>query len=90
MVKVKTGDFIELEYTGKLANGKIFDTNNQEEAKKLGFKGKLNPLVIYLGNHQIVTGLENDILGKELNKKYVVNIKPEDAYGKKDLKLVSC
>ena len=37
MDKVKEHDFIEVEYTGKLADGKVFDTTNKEIADALEY-----------------------------------------------------
>ena len=48
---VKKGDFIEVEYTGKVSeSGDIFDTTSEETAKKAGIPGdrKYEPVVVQL------------------------------------------
>lgn len=88
MVKVKKGDFIELEYIGKFSNGNIFDTNNPEEAKKIGFEGEVKPLTINVGEKQVIQGLDAALVDKEVGKKESVEIPQELGYGKKDPKLI--
>jgi FKBP-type peptidyl-prolyl cis-trans isomerase 2 len=86
---VTKGDFIEINYTGKTSKGIVFDTTHEDVAKKSG----LNPAVPYkparvcIGQNQLLAGLEKGLEGKEPGT-YTVEITAEDAFGKKDTKLI--
>jgi FKBP-type peptidyl-prolyl cis-trans isomerase 2 len=85
-------DFIELEYTGKLKEENlVFDTTNEKIAKENDLfdeKAEYKPIIICVGQGQIIKGLETAIVGKETGKPYTVEVNPEDAYGKKNAKLI--
>ena len=87
--KIKKNDFIELEYTGK-ANDNIFDTTNPKEAEELGVQDPKNikPQIISVGNKMVIKGLDDSLEGKELNKKYTINLQPGQAFGKRDPSLI--
>ena len=88
---IKKKDFIEVEYTGKLKEENlVFDTTDEKKAKEMGIHSKqqsYGPIVICLGEGQILPGLEKEIEGKEPGE-YTVDLQPEDAFGKKDAKLI--
>jgi FKBP-type peptidyl-prolyl cis-trans isomerase 2 len=89
MVEIKKGDFIEIDYTGKFSDGKVFDTSVEETGKKEGInKPKFDPLVVCVGNGQVIKGLDKKLEGTEVGKDYTFEIDTEEAYGKKDPKLV--
>ena len=89
MVTAKTGDFVELEYTGKLkAEDLVFDTTDKQKAEELGLNRDVAPVKICLGEGMLMKGLETELNGKEINKEYVIELTPEQAFGKKDAKLV--
>ena len=89
---VKKKDFIEVEYTGRLKDGNIvFDTTYEAVAKEAGIHSKhmvYGPVVICLGEGQLIKGLEKELEGKELGKEYSIELSPENAFGKKDAKLI--
>ncbi|MDP7244089.1 MAG: peptidylprolyl isomerase [Flavobacteriales bacterium] len=90
MEQIKKHDFVEIEYTGKLKEENIvFDTTDEKIAKE----NKLHnhdycPVIICIGEQQILKGIDKNIEGKEIGKEYDFEIKPEDAFGKKDAKLI--
>ena len=92
MVKCKKGDFIELDYTGKIKDSEtIFDTTNVKVAKESGFfrEGvKYEPVVVCIGENFVVKGLDKELEGKEIGKDYKVNVNQENGFGKKDAKLL--
>jgi len=92
MENIQDKDFVEIEYTGKLAEGNIiFDTSDEELAKKSGAFNKgvrYGPIVICVGEHQVIAGLDKNLIGKEFGKDYTFSISPEDGFGKKDAKLL--
>ncbi len=87
-MKTKKGDFVEIEYIGKIKdNGEVFDTNIEKEAKKIGAKD-VKPLIICIGKAMVVKGLDNALEDKEIGKKYHVDISPEQGFGKRDASLI--
>lgn len=86
---IKKGEFIKLNYTGKLADGTVFDTTIADVAKDAGIEGtkELHPVVICVGEQMLLKGLDQAVEG-ETEKSFSVTLKPEDAFGKKDPKLV--
>ncbi len=88
---LKEHDFIEINYTGKLADGKIFDTTQEAVAKENGI---FNPKMSYeafklcIGEKQILPGLDATLIGKEVGKSYSAELSPKDAFGKKDVKKI--
>ena len=88
---IKEKDFIAVTYTGRLKdNNKIFDTNNLELAKKLNLfnpKHSYEAEIICVSQGDVVKGLDESFIGKELNQEYTVEIVPEKAFGKRDAKL---
>jgi len=86
-MKTRKGDFVELEFVGKTSAGEIFDTNMKEEAKKIGVKD-VKPLIVCVGEGMVIRGLDKALEGKETGKEYIVEIKPEDAFGKRRSELV--
>jgi FKBP-type peptidyl-prolyl cis-trans isomerase 2 len=87
-MKTNKGDFVEIEYIGKIKdNGEIFDTNIEKEAKKIGAKD-VKPLVICIGKSMVVKGLDNALENKEIGKEYHIDISPEQGFGKRDASLI--
>ncbi len=91
MPKVKEKDFVELEYTGKLDDNMIFDTTDARIAKDNNLfeeNAEYSPIVICVGQGQIIKGLDKALIDKETEKPYTIKVKAEDAYGKKNAKLI--
>jgi FKBP-type peptidyl-prolyl cis-trans isomerase SlyD len=91
MEKVSKKDFVEIEYTGKIKEENIvFDTTDEKIAKENNLQSQedYSPVVICVGQEQILKGLDNGIEGKDIGKEYDIDIKPEDAFGNKNAKLI--
>lgn len=91
METIKIKDFVEIEYTGKLKEENIiFDTTDEAVAKEHNLSGSASygPVIISIGEQQILKGLDKNLEGKEIGKEYDVDIKPEDAFGNKNAKLI--
>ena len=91
MEPIKKHDFVEIEYTGKLKEDNIiFDTTDEKTAKENNLHSNTDygPVIICVGEEQILKGLDKNIEGKEIGKEYNVDIKPEDAFGSKNAKLI--
>ncbi|MAG61071.1 peptidylprolyl isomerase [archaeon] len=88
---IALNDFVEVTYTGKLEDGKIFDTNIESVAKANQIhspKQKYGPIKICVGEHQILEGIDKELIGKEIGNKYTLNISYELGFGKRDIKKV--
>lgn len=87
--KLSKGDFIELQYTGKIKDtNEIFDTNIEEEAKKINLDVKTKPLIICLGQNMILPSIDEFLIGKESGKEYILFLEPEKAFGKRNRNLI--
>ena len=91
MTNINKGDFVELDYTARITStGDVFDTTLEAEAKKLNIHNKdvkYKPLVIKVGEGHLVKGLDDYIVGKTAGN-YKVELAPEQAFGKKNAKLL--
>lgn len=86
---IKEHDFVEIEYTGKLSEGTVFDTTSEKVAKDNNFKNHnrtFEPAIICVGEHQVLPGLDEALVEKELGKEYTITIPAEKAFGKRDVK----
>ncbi|MCX8193939.1 MAG: peptidylprolyl isomerase [Candidatus Pacearchaeota archaeon] len=89
-MKTKKGDFIEIDFSA-YANGALFDTTREEDAKKIGIdieKRKMSPVVVCIGEGMLLKGLDKELENKEIGKDYNVVLKPEAAFGKRDARLI--
>jgi peptidylprolyl isomerase len=68
--QVKNGSIVEVNYTGKLADGTVFDTS----------AGKA-PLEFTLGSGQVIPGFEKAVLGMKIGAKKTFTIPANEAYG---------
>jgi FKBP-type peptidyl-prolyl cis-trans isomerase 2 len=91
MAKIKKGDFVEVEYTGRLKDtDEVFDTTDEALAKETGIHRKemvYGPVAVCIGQAQLIKGLDDEMAGKETGKSYKVELAPEQAFGKRDAKL---
>ena len=86
---IKQNDFIEIEYTGRVKDGNIiFDTTDEAVAKAHDLpKAMYGPVVIVMGQGQLIKGLEEKLVGKEPGA-YTIELTAEQAFGKKNAKLI--
>jgi FKBP-type peptidyl-prolyl cis-trans isomerase 2 len=67
---IKKGSKVKVHYTGKLTNGKVFDTSVEKE-----------PLEVVVGQSGLIKGFEDGLMGMKEGEKKTIEITPEDAYG---------
>ena len=86
----KKNDFVEIEFTGKISNtDEIFDTNIKADAEKAGLNIKdIKPFILSIGHKMLPKGFDENLEGKDTNKDYTIEIKPEDAFGKRNPQMV--
>lgn len=87
---VKKNDFIEIEFTGKIADsGEIFDTNIESVAKDAKLESKdVKPFVMSVGHKMLPVGFDKDLEGKEINHDYKIEISPEEGFGKRNPQMI--
>lgn len=72
MQKIKNGDTVSVNYTGKLEDGTIFDSSLVEGRE---------PLNAVLGQGQLISGFEKGLLEMSVGEKKTVEIEHTEAYG---------
>ncbi len=88
---IENGDFIRINYTGRLEDGTVFDTTDEEVAKEHGIydeNTRYDSFVIVVGKGHVVEGLDEDIVEKEVGYHGTVEIPPEKGYGERKTELV--
>lgn len=70
MTQAKPGDTVKVNYTGKLKDGRVFDTSFDRE-----------PIEFKLGEGNIIPGFENAVRGMEPGDQKTITIPADDAYG---------
>jgi FKBP-type peptidyl-prolyl cis-trans isomerase SlyD len=91
IMAIQKGDFIKLNYTGKFEDGKIFDTTDEELAKKeeiFNPRGLYGGDVVIVGAGHTIEGLDEDLEGKEVGHSGSIVISPEKAFGPSNSKLI--
>jgi FKBP-type peptidyl-prolyl cis-trans isomerase 2 len=68
--KAKSGDTVQVNYTGKLADGTVFDSSIGKQ-----------PLEVVLGKGQLIPGFEKAVLGMQVGENKTVIISVNEAYG---------
>ncbi len=84
---VKKGDFVELKYTG-YTNGNVFDSNIEEDLKKLNEKAKPRETVVVIGERMVVEGLDSALEGKEIGKEYEIKVSAKQGFGERRKELI--
>lgn len=84
---LQKNDFIEIEFTGRVKGGDIFDSNIKEDIEKSNLNVEAKPFIFSIGQGMFLKGVEDFLTGKEIGE-YEIELPPEDAFGKRDSKLV--
>jgi len=82
--------FIELEYTGKIKDGNVFDTTDEKVATENGILNpstKYGPITICIGEGHMIKGLDEELADKKEGS-YSIEVETEKAFGKRDSKLI--
>jgi FKBP-type peptidyl-prolyl cis-trans isomerase 2 len=85
---IQKGDFIRLSFTGRLADGSVFDTTDEKIAKDSDIyeeEKKYSPMTVIVGSGFLVEGLEEDLIGKKAGHKGQVEVEPARGFGDRSL-----
>ena len=74
---VQNGDMVEIDYTGTLANGSVFDSSKDR-----------GPFQFVVGTGTAITGFDNEIRGMKVGQSKKFTLTPEQAYGQYDPSLI--
>lgn len=74
---IKNGDTVQVHYTGRLADGTIFDSSLERD-----------PLEFVMGKQMLIAGFEAAVMGKEVGDKVTADIPPDEGYGSLDEELI--
>ncbi|HET98373.1 MAG TPA: peptidylprolyl isomerase [Desulfurivibrio alkaliphilus] len=70
MTQAKTGDKVQIHYTGKLTDGTVFDSSQDRE-----------PLSFTLGGGEVIPGFDKAVEGMKVGEAKNVTIPVDQAYG---------
>ncbi|MDP2717181.1 MAG: peptidylprolyl isomerase [Candidatus Micrarchaeota archaeon] len=90
MVNVQANDLVELAYSAKV-EGRVFDTTSESEAKSAGVfneKSKYGPVLVAVGQKQVIPGLDEALVNAEEGKAQSVSFGPDKAFGARNPDLV--
>lgn len=74
----KAGDMVSMNYTGRLEDGTVFDSNVDPKFQHV------EPFVFALGAGQVIPGWDEGIVGMKVGEKKTLVVPPEKAYGPND------
>jgi|SRR3989344_1112627 len=74
----KSGDTVAMNYTGRLQDGTVFDSNVDPKFQHV------EPFVFTLGAGQVIAGWDEGIVGMKVGEKKTLVIPPNKAYGPND------
>lgn len=73
----KNGDTLVMNYTGRLADGTVFDSNVDPKF------GHVQPFEFTLGAGQVIAGWDEGLVGMKVGEKKTLTITPDKGYGAK-------
>jgi len=77
MAEIKAGDTVHLHFTGRLVDGTVFDTTEDDE-----------PIEFVAGDGELIEGVESAVLGMSVGDEKTVTIAPDQGYGPRQEELV--
>ncbi len=77
MTQAKVGDTVKIHYSGRLQDGKEFDSSSGRE-----------PLQFKIGSGKVIPGFEEVVTGMKVGEKKTAEIPCKKAYGERDPSLV--
>ncbi|MEK6921350.1 MAG: peptidylprolyl isomerase, partial [Nanoarchaeota archaeon] len=74
---IKEGSKVTLHYTGTRDDGSVFDSSEGRE-----------PLTFTVGQHQVICGFEEGVIGMEVGEEKTIDMTPEHGYGERHEQMV--
>ncbi|MEM5871446.1 MAG: peptidylprolyl isomerase [Candidatus Aenigmatarchaeota archaeon] len=89
---MKEGDFVEIEYVGKVKlTGEIFDLTSEELAKKEKIynpKAHYGPALVIIGSEMVIKGVMKELEKMEVGEERTFDVSPEEGFGLRNPKLI--
>jgi len=89
---IENGDFVRLEFTGKIKEtGDIFDTTNEEVAKEADIlveNKDYGPIPIIVGGNHLLKAIDKSVIGMKEGESRKVEVASEDGFGERDPSLI--
>jgi FKBP-type peptidyl-prolyl cis-trans isomerase 2 len=85
------GEFVRINYIGRLESGEIFDLTDAEKAKAekiFNPKARYGPAPVIVGAGFVIPGIDRALAEMKVGEKREVVVKPEEGFGQRDSKLV--
>ncbi len=76
-IRVRRGNTVKLKLTGYLENGTVFQSNTEE-----------NPLIVKIGEGEIVAGVEEALVSMKLGTKKKITVTSDKGFGPRSDKLI--
>ena len=84
-VRVSKGDFVLVDYTGRVKDtGEVFETTVEEVAKEAGIHSegrRYGPRLVIVGEGWVLKGLDEGLEGLKVGEKTVIEVPPEKGFG---------
>ncbi len=81
---IKEGDYVLVNYTGRLEDGTVFDTSVEDVAIEAGTHNPgraYQPIGFTVGAGQMIEGFDRGVVGMAAGEAKTLTMTPEDAYG---------
>ena len=78
----KNGDVLLMNYTGRLTNGTVFDSNVDPKFQHV------EPFRFTLGAGQVIKGWDEGLLGMKVGEKKTLTITPDKGYGDRAVSVI--
>ncbi|MEE9323434.1 MAG: peptidylprolyl isomerase [Candidatus Aenigmarchaeota archaeon] len=89
---MKQGDFIEIEYIGRVKlTSDIFDLTSEEVAKKEGIhnpKHPYGPALVVIGSNMVIRGVMKELEKMEIGEERKFDVGPAEGFGMRNPKLI--
>lgn len=79
-MKIKQGDKIAVSYEGRFEDGVVFDSSTHGD--------HFHPLIFTVGQHQVIPGFENGVIGLAEGETKEIAVLPKEGYGERDDRLM--
>jgi len=77
MATAKQGDRVQIHYTGRLPDGRVFDSSRERD-----------PLEFEAGSRDVIPGISHAVVGMQEGQERTVTVAPEDGFGPRNEAMV--